>query len=891
MKEQRSTTTRDRVIVVGGGLAGLTTAVELVDRDFDVTLIEAAPQCGGKLASWRTATGDPIEHGMHGWWPNYVNFFEVMKRVGISLDVLRRAPGSEAVLRGGESFSMKPVHWPSPIFLLGLLLRSPIRRPSHVFSVFRAAVGILGFDSKSDFARLDGLSFHSWLKSYGVGSYVQEVLFEPYVRSFSFDSSRRTSAAATLSSLHFYLIRHAEDVVASWLVDAPDSLIIDPIVKYIEDHGSRVICDNRVTGLVQGQDNRVVGVKTSDHVADPSVREPRKSGSLTRIRLDSIHEEDSLSVNIENQKTVVITGRRDELVAYEKSDSSHELKVSSTSQIATPSQSPLQLDHTGYGVVVREAEQQSAPAVEFTRMKLSSVPANGFTLDSTGRVFLGRLAEDQIVALSAICTHMGDTVDWTSDAETFKCPAHGAEFSTQGAVLTGPATKALHKYDVRVDGPDVVVLDNRERAPGLEAEHVVLAVDVENCKKVIPDHFRDYEMFRRIDSLSTTPVLVVRLWFDDCKLLGKHTSGIFVNYPLLDNFFVLSNLQKSFLGRDETVIEVQAYLVEEKIDSTDHELLSLVMQDLYEAFETLKERTPRDYHILRHRDVFTHHNPNSNRNRPGNRTSVTNLHLAGDWVSSSPAVWHMERAVVSGMLAAKSVIKDAGGVGPSVRPFKKGGVLFRVCATLAQAITRLRRCLSSFVRSGGWGSAHSDRTAEWGSTIIFGVYKFPGGPTEQLVTGKFRSVEGQVNISGGGDSYIANGKILVDLHSVDSGNTLRDIVIRKYLFGAPVQTHATFEFWEAKLTEDVMSRLRSGETVSMNCEGKLGLNGRFCTINVPVMVSFFSNRLVSVLSSKDIVINTADFGVDVGLFKDRCGAVVDDQVNIRLRLAVQCVTK
>ena len=42
--------TRDRVIVVGGGLAGLAAAVELVERDFAVTVIEASTQCGGKLA-------------------------------------------------------------------------------------------------------------------------------------------------------------------------------------------------------------------------------------------------------------------------------------------------------------------------------------------------------------------------------------------------------------------------------------------------------------------------------------------------------------------------------------------------------------------------------------------------------------------------------------------------------------------------------------------------------------------------------------------------------------------------------------------------------------------------------------------------------------------------
>ena len=80
---------KKRAVVVGGGLAGLTAAVELVQKkDFQVTVLEKQRRCGGKLASWpHPATGDFVEHGMHGWWRNYTNFFALMKRVGISCDV------------------------------------------------------------------------------------------------------------------------------------------------------------------------------------------------------------------------------------------------------------------------------------------------------------------------------------------------------------------------------------------------------------------------------------------------------------------------------------------------------------------------------------------------------------------------------------------------------------------------------------------------------------------------------------------------------------------------------------------------------------------------------------------------------------------------------------
>src|SRR5262245_56358934 len=41
-----------RVVVIGGGLAGLAAATELAARHFDVTLVERAAQLGGKLTAW-----------------------------------------------------------------------------------------------------------------------------------------------------------------------------------------------------------------------------------------------------------------------------------------------------------------------------------------------------------------------------------------------------------------------------------------------------------------------------------------------------------------------------------------------------------------------------------------------------------------------------------------------------------------------------------------------------------------------------------------------------------------------------------------------------------------------------------------------------------------------
>jgi len=63
------------------------------------------------------------------------------------------------------------------------------------------------------------------------------------------------------------------------------------------------------------------------------------------------------------------------------------------------------------------------------------------------------------VALLARCTHRGCQPEPVGDR--LVCPCHGSEFDLRGSVLEGPADRPLTRYDVAVDGDDLVILTDR----------------------------------------------------------------------------------------------------------------------------------------------------------------------------------------------------------------------------------------------------------------------------------------------------------------------------------------------------------------------------------------------------------------------------------------------
>ncbi len=93
-----------------------------------------------------------------------------------------------------------------------------------------------------------------------------------------------------------------------------------------------------------------------------------------------------------------------------------------------------------------------------------AVPANTVLEIPEARAYLTKV-NDQVVAISEKCTHLGCRVPFCDSSGRFECPCHGTVFNRAGDHLSGPAPRGMDQYKVEVvDG--VIEIDTTEVITG-----------------------------------------------------------------------------------------------------------------------------------------------------------------------------------------------------------------------------------------------------------------------------------------------------------------------------------------------------------------------------------------------------------------------------------------
>lgn len=96
------------------------------------------------------------------------------------------------------------------------------------------------------------------------------------------------------------------------------------------------------------------------------------------------------------------------------------------------------------------------------------------------RVWITNLG-DRIVAILAVCTHLGCTPNWIDSQGVFKCPCHGSAYYQNGVNFAGPAPRPMDRVAVRLNPQGKIVVDKSKQfssqaSPGWEADDAYVPV-------------------------------------------------------------------------------------------------------------------------------------------------------------------------------------------------------------------------------------------------------------------------------------------------------------------------------------------------------------------------------------------------------------------------------
>jgi cytochrome b6-f complex iron-sulfur subunit len=80
-----------------------------------------------------------------------------------------------------------------------------------------------------------------------------------------------------------------------------------------------------------------------------------------------------------------------------------------------------------------------------------------FIRHGTRPVFVVRVSDTAVIALSATCTHMRCILKWAPDAGSFVCPCHDGRFDREGNVLAGPPRQPLARLPAEVRAGEIIV--------------------------------------------------------------------------------------------------------------------------------------------------------------------------------------------------------------------------------------------------------------------------------------------------------------------------------------------------------------------------------------------------------------------------------------------------
>ncbi len=256
-----------RVAIVGAGLAGMATAIDLVDAGHEVEIFEARSFVGGKVGSWVDEKGNHIEMGLHVFFGCYYNLFELMRKVG-AFDNLRLKEHTHTFInkdgRVGELdfrfITGAPFNGLKAFFTTSQLSTVDKIANSLALGISPLVRGLVDFEgAMRTIRKLDSISFADWFRSHGGNEGSLKKMWNPIAYALGFIDTENISARCMLTIFQFFAAK-TEASVLRMLAGSPQEYLHQPIINYLEARGAKIHTRRRVKEILYQEVNNKIEV-------------------------------------------------------------------------------------------------------------------------------------------------------------------------------------------------------------------------------------------------------------------------------------------------------------------------------------------------------------------------------------------------------------------------------------------------------------------------------------------------------------------------------------------------------------------------------------------------------------------------------------------------------
>lgn len=262
------------VIVVGGGLAGLSCAFYACKRGKKVLLLEKRKFLGGRTSSFNDM-GMEVESGLHRYIGYYNELPRLLKHCGIKIkDIVTWEEKIDIILNKhyahdiSNTSSNKITLGVSPFYgpikmIKSLLYNNEFLNKEDKFTLFKFFIyGIKDYLLNEN---LDDFSVQEYAELHNVTKNAQNVILEPLSSGLFFLPLSNYSAFAFFKMLMPAIPRFYKMRVGAFLGGMTE-IMCDPIGDAIVSMGGNILCNEDVDNVIVNN-NQVIGVKTKDNHA------------------------------------------------------------------------------------------------------------------------------------------------------------------------------------------------------------------------------------------------------------------------------------------------------------------------------------------------------------------------------------------------------------------------------------------------------------------------------------------------------------------------------------------------------------------------------------------------------------------------------------------------